>query len=707
MKKDGLNVLRLTAPTKLAALALVIALVLSGCGFAAKNLAKQVSDLTKQAAKIEKQASELQVKAVDIEEKAAALSPKDRRTYQEELARLGFEAPEWLFSDAEALASGAPEETEEAPGGILGLIARIFGGGNSGRGNRSGGSSSLPAVGEGGGIDNRLVGPWYVDRAHTSLAYEFTAYGAFMLGGESEAFRYSVSGDTITLDLAGGMMTATAAYRLNSNGNNLTLSNLSDYFPGAAATYYKGPVDGGPFTLTGIPSRYNGKYAMAMIQNDRQTIAVTGAQAITVSAVGDVGITFAQIRGGRAALNLWTSSSTSAVFPYRGSDTLEVTVVIADVATYRELEDVEDGEGVLIAFENVSFKNGSASRAWRDGTVEEASSSGESARGGETSWKWTAVADNRSGFSNIYAIAYGNNRWVAGGISGKMAYSTDNGVSWTAVADSTIWEYQVGRNTSMANIEAIAWGNNRFVAVGALGRIAYSADGVTWRAVADSSIWEYTNNRGLTAWASINGIAWGNNRFVAVGSQGKMAYSADGISWTAVADSTFGTNGINAIAYGNNRFIAVGSQGKMAYSSDGGANAVGESWTAVADSAFGTTVITAIAYGGNRWIIGGRSGRTAYSADGRSWTAVDASSIFGTSTGEYADIRSIAYGMNAEGNNRFVAAGYNGKMAHSSNGASWMEIANSGLSRQIGAVAYASGRFVAGDGFGDIAYVDW
>jgi hypothetical protein len=44
-----------------------------------------------------------------------------------------------------------------------------------------------------------------------------------------------------------------------------------------------------------------------------------------------------------------------------------------------------------------------------------------------------------------------------------------------------------------------------------------------------------------------------------------MAYSTDGVTWTAVADSTFGTDDINAIAYANNRFVAVGWNGKMAY----------------------------------------------------------------------------------------------------------------------------------------------
>jgi hypothetical protein len=115
--------------------------------------------------------------------------------------------------------------------------------------------------------------------------------------------------------------------------------------------------------------------------------------------------------------------------------------------------------------------------------------------------------------------------------------------TWTAVSDNTF------------DIRAIAYGNNRFVAVGESGKMAYSADGITWTAVSDSTFGS----------SYIYGITYEGGRFVAGGADGKMAYSADGITWTAVPDSTFGTTWISAIAYGNNRFVAVGESGKMAY----------------------------------------------------------------------------------------------------------------------------------------------
>jgi hypothetical protein len=83
--------------------------------------------------------------------------------------------------------------------------------------------------------------------------------------------------------------------------------------------------------------------------------------------------------------------------------------------------------------------------------------------------------------------------------------------------------------------------------------MAYSSNGITWTVVSDSTF-------GTTL---ITGIAYGGGKFVAGGGGGKMAFSTDGLTWTAVSDSTF-TGAINDIAYGGGRFVAVGANGKMA-----------------------------------------------------------------------------------------------------------------------------------------------
>jgi hypothetical protein len=174
---------------------------------------------------------------------------------------------------------------------------------------------------------------------------------------------------------------------------------------------------------------------------------------------------------------------------------------------------------------------------------------------------WTAVTDtgltNAFGSdSNIVDIAYGGGKFVA--VSwGTAAYSAD-GVTWTAVADTSFTNY--------ININGIVYGGGKFVAVGSgyngstyYGKAAYSADGVNWTAVTDTGL---TNAFGSDS--NIDDIAYGGGKFVAVGANGKAAYSTDGINWTAVTNTTFGTEYINAIAYGGGKFIAV-SGNKAAY----------------------------------------------------------------------------------------------------------------------------------------------
>jgi hypothetical protein len=125
-------------------------------------------------------------------------------------------------------------------------------------------------------------------------------------------------------------------------------------------------------------------------------------------------------------------------------------------------------------------------------------------------------------------------------------------LTWTAVDDTTFGD----------DINGIAYGGGKFVAVGYEGKAAYSADGgATWNPVDDTKFIGY-----------IKGIAYGGpagkEKFVAVGSSGKAVYctTPDG-TWTAVTDTGFDTtDDINAIAYGGGKFVVVGNKGKAAYS---------------------------------------------------------------------------------------------------------------------------------------------
>jgi hypothetical protein len=124
------------------------------------------------------------------------------------------------------------------------------------------------------------------------------------------------------------------------------------------------------------------------------------------------------------------------------------------------------------------------------------------------------------------------------------------------------------------------------------------------------------------------------------------------MAWKTVGNSTFGATAINGIAYGNNLWVAVGASGKMATSLNG------STWTAVGDSTFGASAIYGIAYGiahgNNLWVAVGLSGKIAISPDGSAWTLTDINTFSYSS-----QIRGIAYR-----NNLWVAVGVDGKMAY-------------------------------------------
>ncbi|MGY2954787.1 hypothetical protein ACVWZQ_002946, partial [Thermostichus sp. MS-CIW-29] len=54
----------------------------------------------------------------------------------------------------------------------------------------------------------------------------------------------------------------------------------------------------------------------------------------------------------------------------------------------------------------------------------------------------------------------------------------------------------------------------------------------------------------------LNGVAYGNGLFVAVGWDGTILTSPDGVSWTQRTSGT--SNWLNGVAYGNGLFVAVG-----------------------------------------------------------------------------------------------------------------------------------------------------
>ena len=141
-------------------------------------------------------------------------------------------------------------------------------------------------------------------------------------------------------------------------------------------------------------------------------------------------------------------------------------------------------------------------------------------------------------------VGYGNGTFVIlDTAGGNVAYSTNNGTSWTvvsALSSGVVWN-------------SITYGNGRFVAVddsaGATTRTAYSFNGITWY---ESEI----------ATGDFTRVSYGAGVFLATGTGNLVAKSADGKVWrTFDDDSTAFTTTVSGnwtgSAYADGKWIVV------------------------------------------------------------------------------------------------------------------------------------------------------
>jgi hypothetical protein len=307
---------------------------------------------------------------------------------------------------------------------------------------------------------------------------------------------------------------------------------------------------------------------------------------------------------------------------------------------------------------------------------------------------WKSVVDTGFGSTDIWSAAYGNGRAVMvggpeSGGEGKIAYSSD-GVIWKTLV-SGLGE---GQSQFQNTIRGVTFGGGeaggRFVAVGYDGRMAVSGNGINWE-----GWWEanFSGSGGVLC------VTYGGGTFVAGGGLGRIAWSKDGQVWSAT-DALFGQKSIMGLAYGETEkggvFVAVGTKGQLAYSSDG------RKWTyadaqlghPTDDSDDGSSDINAVAFGAGVFVAVGNDGKMSYSRDGSTWTKIESGTTAGTTTFT-TGILSIAYGSGA-----FVAVGHNGKMATSVDGVVWTGGSLSALSDandgKIQTICYAGDKFIAG-----------
>ncbi len=290
----------------------------------------------------------------------------------------------------------------------------------------------------------------------------------------------------------------------------------------------------------------------------------------------------------------------------------------------------------------------------------------------------TAYLASGATFSNTgFAVAYGNDRWVAvGGGSGNKILYSDDGRHWIAASGDITNDIA----------RSVAYGDGKWVAVASGGpSVMYSTNGSSWSSATIPAGFQGT------------AVLYANNRWVATGSNttsgstNTIIYSSDGQVWTAGGGSTFIGTG-TAIAYGDNTWVAFSeSYGgvTVAFSLD---NAV--TWQTGSGYPVGLNV-PSVAYGNGRWVAVGSPqlgfNGIFYSLNGQSWNAVP-----------LGDSALPTGGMHvAHANNLWVAVGSFSigfavyTLIYSTDGINWTPASGTTFTSTGNFVTYANGRWIA------------
>lgn len=256
---------------------------------------------------------------------------------------------------------------------------------------------------------------------------------------------------------------------------------------------------------------------------------------------------------------------------------------------------------------------------------------------------WTSQTVGNTGGA-ISSSIWANSKFLVGSASGVTATSPD-GATWTI--SSQLGSTSYGTSAVNALVYLSSYG---FVCAGGSSNAAVSSDGVTW-----------TYRGGLqTAWnSSITALcgATDGSIYCFGGTSGRIATTSDSVTWTnrtGLSSTAWGTSNVNGMAYGNGRFVVVGGNSGSfpitAYSSDG----INWTYNGTLPSPSGANPFMparSIIWTGSFFVAGLENAGIATSPDGITWTGI--SSLYNLSAWGTRQV----YGL-ASNANMTVAAGY-------------------------------------------------
>lgn len=270
----------------------------------------------------------------------------------------------------------------------------------------------------------------------------------------------------------------------------------------------------------------------------------------------------------RSGTNIWVPNFTAGQMSIRdgtGEWRLGVQAVYADfLSTSNGLLAVRGARNQLVAGylmpPSFDYQGGTVALPSLFRTVQAQPYKGVS---GQT-WEWvhaslTKTADGFDLFAETYTYVGARIDWGH--------FTSTNGSNWSRRTNG------LNHATNFPAIRGIAWGANQFVSVSegsspgpsgnitTTNRIYTSTDGESYTALSPASIVPPLNAEGLT------GVAFANGRFVAIGNQGRILTSTNGLDWQTVR-ATDGRRW-NRVRYLNGTWATVGNAGWVAFSNDG------------------------------------------------------------------------------------------------------------------------------------------
>lgn len=152
-----------------------------------------------------------------------------------------------------------------------------------------------------------------------------------------------------------------------------------------------------------------------------------------------------------------------------------------------------------------------------------------------------------------------------------------------------------------ATLNDVTFARETFVAVGREGIILTSPDGLDWE------------RQDSDCQANLFAVSAGDDLVVAVGDEGTIVVSPNGVDCWARAKS--GTKApLRDVAFGNGRYVALGSYNTILISEDGW------HWSK-ADHQLECN-FRSISFGNGKWIVSGSGGTLFHSDDGKKWSPV-------------------------------------------------------------------------------------